>query len=567
MIGKRKPQTTLFDVGALKAIQLPPASFYAQLAAAAPTLYPDADFAALYRPGGRPSVPPSQLALLVVMQFHANVSDAEAMERSAFDARWAVVLGTELGAPLCAKSTLQLFRAKLVLHQQTRLLLRGSLQEARRRGQLPEGPLEVAVDTLCTVGAGAVKDTWNLLATGIWQVIQAAARELHETPAAWAARHELMAYVPDPHSSVKGALDLDWSDAQAREEALAVIVAAAVRAWQLAEALAASLAAAPAERLRQAQLLLGELILQDVEIRHPEGGPPQVGIKPGTEPDRIPSGTDEEQRHGHKSKANRFTGHKTRPVVTLSETPLFLDVEILAGNASDAAGVCEQIERVCAEPDVEIGGVWGDCAFGNGSTRAAFVEQGITLNAKVPAEAERATFPKSRFTLELTVGSATCPAGITTTDWRATPEGGRIYFFGLACDDCPLRAQCTTSARGRTIQQHPQEALLRAARAAAATPEGRATLRRRTVVEHRQAQLARLGMKQARYFGRAKTLFQAMATATVVNLRLIWNRAGEEPAHPGGPTVPTPMLPSPTNPTGNTRTGLQYLPLRALKGL
>jgi hypothetical protein len=398
------------------------------------------------------------------------------------------------------------------------------VKEARRRGQLSDGPLRVAVDTLCIKGAGAVKDTWNLLAGGIWQVIQAAAKELREKPGAWAARHDLTAYVPDPHGSVKGALDLDWTDEAAREAALAAIVRDAVRAYQRADALAATLPEAAATRVRAAQLLLGELLEQDLEVQHPEGGEPRVAVKQGTAPDRIPSATDPEQRHGHKSKENRFTGHKARTVVE-TRSGMILDTKVLPGNAGDASEVKEQIERVAEDHEVTIEAVLGDCAFGNGATRAEFAETGMTLHAKVPAEARRGDlFPKSRFTLDLEAGTATCPAGKTTSEYQETASGGRVYRFGTQCDGCPLRAQCTRSPHGRTVAQHPQEALLRTARAEAATPAGRETLRKRTIVEHRQARLAQLGVKQARYFGRKKTEFQALLAATVANLRLIWNR-------------------------------------------
>ena len=40
--------------------------------------------------------------------------------------------------------------------------------------------------------------------------------------------------------------------------------------------------------------------------------------------------------------------------------------------------------------------------------------------------------------------------------------------------------------------------------------------------------LARLGIGQARYFGRTKTELQLKTSAAVVNLRLIWNRARAE---------------------------------------
>src|ERR1700677_2722359 len=111
MIGKRSKDTTLFDVGNVWPLELKPASFHYQLAVAAPKLFDDEQFAALYcANNGRPSVPPSQLALLIILQTHSGVSDAEAVERTACDLRWAAVLQRHAGTPLCAKSTFQMFR-------------------------------------------------------------------------------------------------------------------------------------------------------------------------------------------------------------------------------------------------------------------------------------------------------------------------------------------------------------------------------------------------------------------------------------------------------------------------
>ena len=49
---------------------------------------------------------------------------------------------------------------------------------------------------------------------------------------------------------------------------------------------------------------------------------------------------------------------------------------------------------------------------------------------------------------------------------------------------------------------------------------------RRVVVEHRLARLVQLGIRQARYFGRAKTRFQSYLAATVANLTLVAGKAG-----------------------------------------
>ncbi|HEV2660153.1 MAG TPA: hypothetical protein VGU68_06095, partial [Ktedonobacteraceae bacterium] len=79
MIGKRSSQPALFDVGNVFDLALPPSSFHAQLARVSDRLFRDEDFALLYHQRmRRPSTPPSQLALLVLLQTHANISSEEA---------------------------------------------------------------------------------------------------------------------------------------------------------------------------------------------------------------------------------------------------------------------------------------------------------------------------------------------------------------------------------------------------------------------------------------------------------------------------------------------------------
>jgi hypothetical protein len=82
------------------------------------------------------------------------------------------------------------------------------------------------------------------------------------------------------------------------------------------------------------------------------------------------------------------------------------------------------------------------------------------------------------------------------------------------------------SQGGRTLQLHPQEALLQQARALQASPPFR-DYRRRQVAEQAIARLVQLGIRQARYRGIPKTLFQVLMAAAAVNLTLI---AGLRPA-------------------------------------
>jgi hypothetical protein len=85
---------------------------------------------------------------------------------------------------------------------------------------------------------------------------------------------------------------------------------------------------------------------------------------------------------------------------------------------------------------------------------------------------------------------------------------------------------------GRTVQLHPQEALLQTARAFQASPAFEEYRGLRQVVEHRIARLVQLGIRQARYFGGAKTLFQLAMAAAVANLTLLAYRAAEGSSAP-----------------------------------
>src|SRR5215210_2283402 len=129
-------------------------------------LFRDEDFAALYvLDNGRPSVPPSLLATALVLQTYADVSDEEAKQRADYDLRWKVALGVGLEERPFAKSTLQEFRAQLIVHQEQAAIFRRSLEVAKRWGKFTRRDgearkLKVALDTTNILGRGAVKDTY-----------------------------------------------------------------------------------------------------------------------------------------------------------------------------------------------------------------------------------------------------------------------------------------------------------------------------------------------------------------------------------------------------------------------
>ena len=55
----------------------------------------DEDFAACYSLGmGRPSIAPSKLAMVMLLQHRTGLSDEAAMEAVAWDLRWKIALGS-----------------------------------------------------------------------------------------------------------------------------------------------------------------------------------------------------------------------------------------------------------------------------------------------------------------------------------------------------------------------------------------------------------------------------------------------------------------------------------------
>jgi hypothetical protein len=96
-----------------------------------------------------------------------------------------------------------------------------------------------------------------------------------------------------------------------------------------------------------------------------------------------------------------------------------------------------------------------------------------------------------------------------------------VQFPAEVCAGCPLRVQCTTSTRGRSVQIHPDERLLVELRARQLTAQGRAKLRERVQVKHALAHVGRWQGRRARYLGQRKNLFDLRRCAVVHNLHVI----------------------------------------------
>ncbi len=532
MLGRRNPQRSLFEAPVWPHA-IPSDSFYARMGSVNEVLFRDEDLGEMYCPdNGRPSLPPSLLNGVTLLQFYDNVSDEEAVARTCFDLRWKVALHLSLDFPGFDPSCLSYFRQRLVQKGKERYAFDRLIAVARLAGWLPD-KLTLLTDTTWATGAGAVQDTYTLIRKSIRQLLRQLGYALPQKRRGLAPEvQRLLATYLDHDRKA----DIDWTDPQQRTAQLQVLVQDAEATLELAAE------RADGADVRSTGWLLTKILGDDVVTD--EHGHPQIGE--GTAPDRTLSVTDPETlalparasvRYGHKSKAFRFEGFKVQ-VTTEPTSELIVDMADVPAPGSDGQYLSAMVERVEQHADVEVERVIGDGAHGSGPNRAWCAEHHphpIDLVAPLAQPPDPAVH-KSAFDLDLRTGQATCPQEQTVTGRAGPSEQGRptwlFYFQRAVCAACPLFARCVRSrTAGRTVRTDPYESYLQAARQRQKTAEFKELYRVRSRVERKQAELVRHGLRRTRYLGRAKRQLQRLWTGAVVNLKRIFTLgppAGQE---------------------------------------
>jgi transposase len=457
-------------------------------------------------PKGQPPVPPAQLALATILQAYAGVSDDEVIEATVMDRRWQLVLDCmDAQEPPFSKGSLVGFRKRLIAHDLDRRLVERTVELAARTRGFGARALRAALDSSPLWGAGRVEDTLNLMghalrkALGVIAVLQGRGQAAGITMLArQAGAPELAA------SSLKAALDRDWDDPAARDEALAVVLGLLDRVEALVAGQAGDEAAAGAVAAAR------QIRDQDVDLAGPA-----PSLRRGVARDRRVSIEDPQMRHGRKSRSVLFDGYK-RHVLRDLDTGLITAAGITPANAPEATvtgGITADLEHAgwrLAELHIDRGYLASDLVRSRDPDLAIFCKAWRVRNAS-------GRFAKDQFSIDFTARQLTCPAGVG----MPFEPGRTVRFPKNACATCPLRQQCTASSSGRSISIHPDEELLAELRQRQQTPEGRAQLRERVQVEHALAHVGRWQGRRARYRGTRKNLFDLRRVAVVHNLHVI----------------------------------------------
>ena len=507
MQGRERVDRQLLDAQALVGHLVPAGSMFAFLAEHRGELFTDADFADLFPSGrGRPSVPASVMASVLVLQVLHDYSDAEAAEAARCDLRWKAACGFPLDHGGFDPPALVYWRRRLAKSQRPHRISDAVAAVIAQTGVL-KGRRRRAVDSTILADAVATQDT-------ITQLIAAIRRCARIVPGA----AEQVAAVCTGHDySSPGKPRIDWDDPAARDALVSALVSDA-------NALIAALDGADLDEPAAAAVGLLALVAgQDVE---PAGGSDGTDgrwrIARKVAPDRVISTVDPEARHTRKSPENRRDGYRAH-VAACPETGIITGAQLTQAAGEDNSDAAVAARLLAAEDSPAQ--VYGDTAYGTGDLRAALAGAGHTAVIK-PGPVQPAVaggFTIDDFTADEAARTVTCPAGISRPI-----TARRHVIFGAACRGCPLRARCTTSKDGRTLRLHPRDAVLRAARRHwASQPQLRQDYRKyRPNVERVISQVASRGGRRLklRYRGTARNNAWLNNRTAALNLRNLTGR-------------------------------------------
>jgi transposase len=493
-------------------------SFYGRMGAVSSELFRDDDLKEMYcADNGRPSLAPSLMCGVVLLQFYDDVSDGEAVERTKYDLRWKVALDVPLDYEGFDASSLSVFRKRLIDHGRERYAFERFVEVGREAGFIPD-KATLLIDTTWVKGAGAVQDTYTLIRKGVRKLLKALGYHLPGQRRGLSKEvRQLVERYLDQDKKAK----IDWADGEARAAHLKVLVQDAEATLELATE-------KPDDaEVRSVGWLLRKVLGDDVVTD--EKGDPQIGI--GTACERVISMTDPEMRHGRKSGACRFDGFKSSVSTELS-SGLILDIQDMSAPGSDGAQLMATIERVEAHEGLTVERVVGDGAYGSGDNRAACAQHpdhAIDLVSPMsrPRDAE---VDKSAFEIDLEAKRAICPQGCMAAGKGRKDGAGRptlAFTFARAdCEGCPLFSRCVRSTVvGRTVQTHAHETHLRQARQRQGTEEFEELYRWRGLVEAKIAELVGHGLRDTRYVGEQKRQLQRLWIGAAVNLKRLFKLA------------------------------------------
>jgi transposase len=515
-------------------------------------VFADDQFSEAFGSRGAPAESPGALALVTVLQHVENLTDRQAGLMVARGIDWKYALGLELGDPGFDHSVLSKFRARLVAHGLEQRVFEKMLEVLAAKGLIGAGGKQRSDSTHVL---SAVRDLNRLELAG--ESVRACLEALAAAAPDW------LAQVIDVSewTTRYGARVDSWRlpTSKTKRERLATVygsdAVALLRAVH-AEHSPFWLCELPAVEVLRTVLIQNYYLHTNARGREviTRRESDNQGLPPAHR--RVSSPYDTDARWAAKGEDLFWLGYKLH----LTET---CDNDTNANHSGDEPGhsgaAADDADRQrpnlitnvattqSTVPDVKITTpIHRELARRNLLPAEHYVDSGYP-SAQVIDDAHRvfgltlvspalldtsaqakagAGFDKTAFTIDWQTRQVTCPQGHTSASWSPTEQRGTdvivVKFDTTTCRPCPVREQCTTSARGtRQLTLHPRE--LHEALVRARTEQTSQTWRDKYAIRAgaestiHQA-VTTCGMRQARYRGLPKVTLQHSFAAIAINL-------------------------------------------------
>jgi transposase len=495
-------------------------------------IFSDIAFAPLFPPRGQPAEAPWRLALITLFQYAENLSDRQTADAVRARIDWKYALGLELTDTGFDSTVLSEFRTRLVHGSAEAMPFDTLLATARERKWLTARGRQ---RTDSTHVLGVIRALNRLEA--VVETMRHALNALAVAAPDWLRAHSRSEWVdrygpraddyrlPKNKDERQACADLVGRDGH---ELLDAIFAPEALAW---------LRQVPAvEALQRVWIQQYYRADAGVHWRTTEGLPPSSLFL---------SSPYDTEAHYAKKRSTSWIGYKVHLTETCDEGAphLITHVETTLAPMADSDATTP-IHRALASkgllPSLHL--------VDTGYTSADLLvssprEHGVELLGPVRGDYRRQAreakgFAASDFLIDWERKQATCPAGRTSASWTpARDSSGRpvikVKFARGDCRPCRHRADCTrTRSARRTLSLRPQEQhmALQAVRQRQDTPAFAEQHGTRAGIEGTISQGVRaLGLRRARYVGKAKTHLQHLLTAAAINLVRIGRWLANEP--------------------------------------
>ena len=419
-------------------------------------------------------MPPAQLALATLLQAYTGVSDDEVIEATTMDRRWQLVLDClDCDTPPFRKGTLVSLSPPADRPGAGSASAGAHVGRGCRQRGLWRPPVAGRAGQSPLWGAGRVEDTYNLLGHALRKALGVMARQQGRGLRALAEEAGQL-WSPDEHQSRPGSgLGRPWrpSAGADHDPGQPHCRGAGARHPPVQEATTSRAVASLA--------VAKQVCAQDLTTA-PDGTPT---LRQGVAEDRRMSVEEAEMRHGRKSRSLLIDGYK-RHVRRDVDSGLMVAVGVTPANVPEAS-VTDAIATDVAAQQSTLQERHIDRAY----LASPLVQQRpdtLTIFCKAWPVHQGPYVSKNAVQLAWERHTLQCPGG----ERMPFVPGEVVKFPAATCARCALREHCTTSASGRSVTIHPDEALLQELRERQQTPQGRAKLRERVAVEHALAHWA-----------------------------------------------------------------------------